>query len=196
MPHKDGIRNSLKIGMPHNLIARKIFLTYPTKIFTGSEDLGFEICNVVSCFFKIPINHIQFSGSGKVGYSYFKNREFIPGKSDLDIAIVDLQLFNKYSEIVYGITKGFTDLTKFPTKDDTSVYHQYLRTLVRGFFRPDLMPYCPQKNEWFKFFNNLSSKYYKLFKNINAGIYASQYFFEQKQIDVVEKVLEAEGGSL
>ncbi len=52
------------------------------------------------------------------------------------------------------------------------------------------MPYCPEKEDWFSFFNKLSQNYRCLFKSINAGIYQSQCFFEIKQSDLIEKYRE------
>lgn len=43
------------------------------------------------------------------------------------------------------------------------------------------MPSCGERADWNKFFGKLSGDNTDLFKNINAGIYASQYFFESKQ---------------
>jgi len=43
------------------------------------------------------------------------------------------------------------------------------------------MPNCDVKKQWLDFFNSLSNNYFKLFKNINGGIYSSEYYFEFKQ---------------
>lgn len=194
MPYKNGIITELEKGTPNNIIARKIFLSYPTSVFIGNEDIGFNICNEISEYFNIPIVNIQVVGSSKIGYSYINSKPFIPGKSDLDIAIVDLQLFNKYLEIVHSITNGYTDLTNFKIDENgKSDYYYFSKCIVKGMFRPDLMPYHKIKLEWKDFFRTLSSKYFRLFKNINAGVYSSQYFFEQKQAGLIGKFKEHKG---
>lgn len=193
MLHKNGILSGINNKKPYNIIARKIFLSYPTSVFIGNEDVEFDICNKISEHFKIPITSVQVSGSGKVGYSYFKCKWFEPGKSDLDIAIIDMNLFNKYMSIVYDITKGYTNQSDFPREKGVSVFNQYIKCLSRGFFRPDLMPNHLEKLSWNKFFNEISREYFKMFKNINAGIYLSQFFFEQKQSEVIEKFIEIGG---
>ena len=42
--------------------------------------------------------------SAHTGYSYFKERDFVPGESDLDVAIISPSLFQDYSEQVYSMT--------------------------------------------------------------------------------------------
>src|ERR1041384_100371 len=79
-------------------IARKLYLCYPTRVFVDLEELEFEILNDISLHFGIPFNHVQVVGSAKTGFSYFQNKAFVPGESDLDIALIDLNLFTQYCE--------------------------------------------------------------------------------------------------
>lgn len=194
MIHSKGLETGLRDKLNSELIVRKLYLCYPTYAFIGEDinyDIQFEIFNSISEFFDIPITSIKVAGSGQTGYSYHKKKEFEVGKSDLDIAIIDLSLYNKYIEICYNNTNGLRDYTKFRDQD---TFKQYCKNLARGLFRPDLMPRCKEKSEWFEYFGKLSEKYFKEFKNINAGIYASQKFFEHKQAESIDKYLD--GGKL
>jgi len=173
----DGIDNHL----PYNEIARKVFLGYPTFVFQGEEERQYEILNKISIYLGVSYTSIQVAGSAKAGKSFHKNKDFTPGKSDLDIAIVDSDLFAKYMELVFKITKGYQERTGFPIKDGISRFKEYREYLSKGIFRPDLMPPCLERAEWRKFFGKLSERHTDLFKSINAGIYASQCFFEFKQ---------------
>jgi hypothetical protein len=47
------------------------------------------------------------------------------------------------------------------------------------------MPSCELKSKWLDFFNSLSNNHFDLFKNINGGIYASEYFFVCKQEECI-----------
>ncbi len=185
----DSIKAGIINNEPYKLIARRVFLSFPTLAFAGKEDIEFEIRNDISEYFKVPIISIQVAGSSKTGYSPYKKREFISGESDLDIAVINNDLFNKYSEISHKATKGYTDLSKFPINRKTSEneINYFLNSLNNSFFRPDLMPNSSSKTEWFAYFNKLSNKYFKIFKSINAGIYASEYYFESKQVDCIQK---------
>lgn len=181
MNHIESIEKSLKDRLSYNEIVRKIYLTYPTSALIDREEMQYEILNEISQHFMIPINHIQVCGSSKIGQSFHKVSTFTPKISDLDIAIIDPNLFLKYSELVFTITNGFQNLTKFTTTKGSS-FGSYTQYISKGIFRPDLMPSCPERANWFNFFNMLSLKHNDYFKSINAGIYNSQLFFEYKQL--------------
>ncbi|MEH7442066.1 hypothetical protein V7201_06965 [Bacillus sp. JJ1122] len=177
-------------------LVRKLYICYPTKAFLGKEDIGFQIFDEISNFFSIPFNQVQVVGSAKTGKSYFKFTEFIEGKSDLDIAIISPELYMRYVELSYKVTNGYRDQSLFNlNKKNVSNIHEFKKCITNGIFRPDLMPNCPQRKEWWTFFNKLSNKHHKLFKNINAGIYATQYFFEFKQIEGLDKYMNRIGGT-
>jgi hypothetical protein len=184
--YEDAIRLGIKNGYRNEVIGRKIFITFPTFAFSEILEVEFEILNSISEFFQIPITSVQVVGSSKTGYSYFKSTDFLQGVSDLDIAIVDPYLFQKYCEIVSEETKGFSNLSKFMRTDDSDNYKSYCKYIVKGIFRPDLMPVCSQKKDWFNFFNKLSNNHIKMFSCINAGIYFSMKFFEQKQAETID----------
>lgn len=181
MEDVSSIEIGLNGGLSHAEIARKIYLSYPTNIFVGNEETQYEIFNSISNFFSIPFSSIQVVGSAKTGFSFYQNRRFIQGESDLDIAIIDTDLFVKYVDAVFVDTKGFSSLTKFPFRNNRSTFNEYKSYLCKGIFRPDLMPSGELRAEWNSFFGKLSSKHLDLFKSINAGIYLSQNFFEHKQ---------------
>ena len=146
-----------------------------------------KITNSIANQFKVSLSSIQVVGSAKTGYSYYKNKEFIEGESDLDISIVSKDLFIKYLEIVLIETKGFKDLSMFGrNKDGKSNFESYRFYINKGIFRPDLMPTCEAKKKWFNYFNKLSEKHFELFSSINAGIYLSQKFFEFKQSENID----------
>lgn len=181
MNHIEAIDKSLSEKLPHIQIVRKIYLTYPTNALIDKEEKQFEILNEISQFFQIPINHIQVCGSSKTGKSFHKASSFTPKISDLDIAIIDSHLFVKYSELVFDITQGFQNITKFSTQRGNN-FASYSDYISKGIFRPDFMPSCIERVNWFRFFNQLSLKHEDYFKSINAGIYQSQVFFEYKQL--------------
>ncbi|MDB5123840.1 MAG: hypothetical protein JWP94_1969 [Mucilaginibacter sp.] len=179
---KEGINSGLQAGYSVDLISRKIYTVYPTFAFDGDYDIQFEIFNLICSEFDVPITAIQVCGSAKTGFNFNKNTEYKRGSSDLDIAIVDSLLFQKYCEIVLKETYGFRDLSNF-TEGNARSYYKYI---AKGFFRPDFMPTCIAKREWQNFFNKLSVKYIDMFSNINAGIYFSQTFFELKQASNID----------
>jgi hypothetical protein len=185
--YEEGIEIGIEKKQRNEVIARKIYLSFPTNVFVGKEELQFEITNTIANKFKVPLTAIQIVGSAKTGYSYYKNQEFKPGESDLDVSIVSKELFISYTEKVLIETKGFKDLSSFGrNRDGKSNFDSYRAYINKGIFRPDLMPTCDAKNKWFNFFNKLSENYFELFGSINAGIYLSQKFFEFKQADNID----------
>lgn len=185
--YNDGIDKGLSNGMRNEVISRKIYLSFPTDVFKAHEEDEFDIRNAISIYFKIPIYSIQVAGSSKTGYSYHQNRPFIPGESDLDIAVIDPELYRRYTEMVYKKTNGLKDLSDFGRSQNGVAHSEiYKNSILKGIFRPDAMPASDERKEWFKFFNKLSAKYIHLFKDINCGIYFSQTYFEFKQSDNVD----------
>ena len=176
-----GIKKGLINNDSSLRIARKIYLSYSTEIFRENEDREFYIKERISEEFDIPFCSIQIAGSSKTGVSFFKNKAFEPTISDLDIAIISAPLYNKFVELVHKLTKGYTDLTGFRIFRGVSNGERFLENLPNGFINPFIMPDCEFKSHWLEFFNSLSNDHFDLFKGINGGVYASEYFFEKKQ---------------
>lgn len=184
----DGIKSGIRNREPNNVIARKIFLSYTTEIFQNDQDREFYIKDSIASNFKIPFSSIQIAGSSKTGVSFFKEKKFEAGRSDLDISIISLLLYNKFAEEAHKLSKGYSDMTVFPIFKGYSTANQFKNGLANnGFVNPFYMPNCELKSQWLEFFNSLSNKHIDLFKNINGGIYASEYFFESKQEKCVDQ---------
>ncbi|WP_158795518.1 hypothetical protein [Pedobacter sp. L105] len=185
MTHVEAIDKGLLENLPHNEIIRKVYLTYPTMALIGEEERQFIIVDEISRYFKIPINNVHVVGSAKTGQSFHKNTPFAPKYSDLDIAIIDSELFRRYSELAFMLSDGFRDQTVFPIRSNRPTFNSYTQYIAKGIFRPDMMPVGTERADWFNFFGRLSTKHKDLFSTINAGIYFSQIYFEQKQISII-----------
>ncbi len=185
MLYREAIQREFLKNKKNYEIARKIYLSFPTYAFKHKKDDEFNIKNEISQFFKIPFRNIQIVGSAKTGESYIKGTKFDSETSDLDVAIIDLNLFFEYLEIVFKKTKGYKILTIFSEPNDQITYERYI---AKGIFRPEFMPNCWEKTRLRKFFNYLSSKYIKDFTEINIAIYASECFFESKQGSSIKKI--------
>lgn len=188
--HTDFI-NSLKRDLENNQdnydLARKIFLSYKTAVFKNDEELEYKIKNSIQSRLKTPFSSIQVTGSSKTGFSFFNRTLFTDGESDLDISIINLDLYNNFLESAHKETKGFTDLTKFGFYNEHRTDGQFLNNLKKGFINPFFMPVCPLRTSWLGFFREISNKYTNKFKSINGAIYSSEYFFERKQAECIEE---------
>jgi hypothetical protein len=190
MNHIEAIEAGLEAGTPYHVIARKIYLTYPTQVFIGQEERQFVILDAIANFFDVPITSVQVAGSAKTGRSFHQRQNFRPGESDLDIAIIDSHLFTRYSEAAFRLSRGFSDHTVFPMREGVPTYDEYARYLARGVFRPDLMPIGPDRANVRNFFGQLSAKHSDLFSGITGAIYMSQVFFENKQRSAIKSYVD------
>lgn len=186
MEHIDSIKLGIENKISHHEIVRKVYLTYPTKVLVGNEERQYSILNEISVYFDIPIMSIQVIGSAKIGLSLTKGTAFNCKKSDLDIAIIDHNLFRIYSEKIFLETSGFNNRTSFSKGGGKSSFESYKHYLSKGIFRPDLMPSGKTRMDWNSFFGNITNKNRDLFKSVNAGIYFSQHFFEEKQVSAIK----------
>lgn len=178
--HIASMKKGIAEKTPPNEIIRKVYLTYPTSAFEGLEDVQYEILNAIASHFSVPIRAVHICGSAKLGSSIQKGRKFEPANSDLDVAIIDSALFQKMTELVHKQTNGFFDSSQFKNAAE------YKKYVLKGIFRPDLMPSSVDRADWVKFFAALSAKHMKLFKSISAAVYLSDYYFERKQSSLID----------
>lgn len=178
--HIASMKRGIAEKMPNNEIIRKVYLTYPTSAFVDLEDVQYEILNAIATNFSVPIRAIHICGSAKLGASIQKGTKFEPANSDLDVAIIDSSLFQKMTELVHRQTNGFFDNSAFKNAAE------YKKYVLKGIFRPDLMPASVERAEWTKFFAALSVKHMQMFKSISAAVYLSDYYFEKKQSSLID----------
>ena len=98
---------------PTDSLPDDCFFTISVAYLQTNRIRGFRILNEICERFKLPFSSVKVVGSAHTGYSYFKERDFVPGESDLDVAIISPSLFQDYSEQVYWMTHRYSDLTKF-----------------------------------------------------------------------------------
>lgn len=187
MPYKDDldadIADSLRASSDPLHVARRLFEFRASPVLQANAAEAFAILDEVANRFAVPFRSVVVVGSAHTGYTYHKQRDFVPGESDLDLAIISAQLFCRYSEFAFQITKGYRDLTRFKDVTQAQSFQSYLS---KGIFRPDMMPDSPAKQDWQKFFNRLTMKHNQLFRDVNCGVYQSDVFFEAKQASIVE----------
>lgn len=173
--------------LPDREIARRLLFFDPSSVLIDDPARGFDIVNEIAKQFHLPFTSVRIVGSAQFGYSYFSRRDFTARESDLDIAIVSSNLFQKYSELCYWVTDRYSNLTKFPhpKKDGVDVPGQFREFLSTGYLRPDLMPYCEHRERWFNFFDQISNKHSDLFKNINGGVFLSETFLEMRNTNLI-----------
>ena len=164
------------------------------------QDDEYFIKKDLSDSLNIHPNNILIVGSAKLGFSIKpeKNRieykfntfrfEEVDGKeeSDIDIAIINSNLFEKKLQILYEYIVGYNDSKINELFNDCSkarkppCFYGFSRYILMGWLRPDQMPIG---FNLFQDIEEIQSKYRKKYNiKINVGIYKSWFYFENYNI--------------
>ncbi len=188
------IKNCITSGKKHEDIIGQVYLSMPTFAFEDSYEKQYNIMKKISEKLSVPYYNVQVTGSAKIGVSLHKRTSFSAASSDLDVAIIDKDLFIKISEAIFSETKGlqrrdlFAKYTDTNTGKDINKYEEYKKNLLKGIILDNSMPSGVTKREWIKLFEELSNDYRKDFKSISGAIYLSQYYFIHKQKSIIQYV--------
>jgi hypothetical protein len=161
--------------------ARRLFIEERAASLLQERDREFAIKTEISTFFRIAYSAISFCGSGQIGFSIHKDKFFEPCVSDLDVACIDVELFQRAWIDVVSTTRAFTDLTPFGKRGANKIEQFQDQILRRGMIRIDAMPQSTLSQTWSQFQGRLSRKHTTIFKNINFAIYMNEYAFCWKQ---------------
>lgn len=174
--------------------ARKFIIHGIPYVFNGREDEFFEFRNRIGKHFSIDYYQVYIVGSGKLGFSYLKGREF-NYDSDIDVAIVSEELYDRYLKYIrkfqYDLERSRERLVEREYKN----YIKFLKYMAKGWMRPDLLPIKIEgidlKTNWFDFFNTISydkseAGNYK----VSAGVYKSYNYLEYYAINSLKEYIQ------
>lgn len=176
-------------------LVKDVFLLYlPLKI---EHKLLFKILKSIHEEFKIPFRDIKIIGSSHLGFSLCKKSEKNPNElkkfdenSDIDIAIINQELFYRFFNETITISKRFSELTKFYKKEDVEKFKQ---NILKGYIRPDTIPNCSLKNRWYRFFKELSIE---INKKVSAAVYLNEKTFYFKLKEAIDKYQNIKKGEI
>lgn len=136
--------------------------------------------------FGIHVNHVIIVGSAKLGYSVSPTKSLKPfnDKSDVDVAIVNPKLFEKYWLEMFQAKRAMVEWT---TLSDARKY------LFQGWIRPDKLPLLEIRNSWFDFFAGLQSTEMCSPYPVRGGLYFNHEFLEYYQLNGVSQTFEGTG---
>lgn len=190
--HRKNLANNKQNRTSSREMARKLYLSYPTSVLIDDPETEYVIRNRFASLYTVPLAAVQIIGSAKTGFSLVKNSEFIPMTSDLDVAIIDAGLFQRFWEEAYETSRGF-EANRFqdPQKDGQVVVgagqRRFLTYLQRGIIAPAYLPPGNLRQKLIADSERISASYRKHFAKISAFFYASELFFQSKQEDAIEK---------
>lgn len=181
-----------KYREPHER-ARRIFLEEPSFALTTKKEFEFEIKSRISAHFNVQFRSIVFCGSAHLGFSPHKDTEFVPGASDLDVAIIDMGTFQSVWMLLVEATRAFTDLSGFRTFPNPDKIIEEVRGMMvrRGLIHLASMPTSRKLDYHRIFFDQLSKPYREVFSKINVTFYMNEYAFCWKQNSALVTLLRA-----
>ncbi len=161
---------------------RKYVLHGTPFVFNGRDDDFYEFRKRIANKFSIPFHEIYITGSAKLGYSPFKNKDF-DYDSDIDVAIISPYLFETIMKSISQYQVRFRKARAVVRERELSMYHEFLEYVALGWIRPDKLPISFQmrtfKNDWFDFFQGISNGKSEAGNyKVNAGVFQSYEHLE------------------
>ncbi|AHK15647.1 hypothetical protein R615_07350 [Thalassolituus oleivorans R6-15] len=161
---------------------RKYVLHGTPHVFEGRDNEFYEFRKRIAQKFDIPFHEIYITGSGKLGFSPFKQKVF-DYDSDIDVAIISPGLFQKIMKDISQYQMSFRKARAVVREKELETYHQFLEYVALGWIRPDKLPISFQmrtfKNDWFDFFQSLSYGKSEVGNyKVNAGVFQSYEHLE------------------
>ena len=153
-------------------------------VFRDDVNKYFELRKDIAKHFEIDPSDIFMVGSSKLGFSLAPDKDYREWteESDIDIAIVDADLFDRFWKELY-LTPIFMR-PRFVWEDES--YKSFLEYFFKGWLRPDMMPDI-ERQPWFDFFASLYGKYgYK----VTAGIYRKKDYLKAYHLNNIKRVKE------
>lgn len=182
----------IKKGDYKNLTS-DIFLLRLPKHFTRKTQ--HEVISKISNEFKIPFRDVKIIGSAHTGFSFVKPlgekiiKNYDKKTSDIDIAIINKELFNTLYLESFKSTEFFKNNTEFENAQKAKLFKE---NLLRGYIRPDTLGCKKIRTKWLRYFRDLSSEY-KM--KMSAAVYFDEITFHAKleeAYNIYEQKLEEE----
>ncbi len=161
-------------------------------LFEGREDEHYEFKKRIASEFSIPYHEVFITGSSKLGFSPFKNKQF-DYDSDIDVALISPSLFDSVMEVIAGYQMKFRKNRYVVREGELKMYHEFLEYVALGWIRPDKLPVSFQmktlKNDWFHFFNSISNGSSEVGNyKVSAGVFKNYEKFEAYTVSGMKDV--------
>ncbi len=166
----------------------KLFFTYPSTCLE-LENIS-KIINIVAKELRIPYHDIKIIGSSHLGFSLVKPAEensikfFDSNNSDIDIAVINKELFLEIFSLTMKTSNFYKDLTEFK---DRNSFNYYKKSVISGFIRPDTMGDKKFRSKWLRFFDDISEEYNI---KISAAIYLDEESLHNRLENSFRKYIE------
>ena len=176
-----GIKSVVRTYPDRFTRARRLFVEERCAALASERETEFEIKRRVSDLFEVAYTSVFFAGSAQLGFSVHKDQLFKRAESDLDVACVDVGLFQRAWMDAVSVTRAFTDLTPFSGHSPGDIEYFKSALLRRGMIKVSAMPSSDLSRRWRSFEDELSRTHSSIFSRINFAIYMNEYAFCWKQ---------------
>ncbi|MEG2267089.1 MAG: hypothetical protein RSB25_08250 [Acinetobacter sp.] len=171
---------------------RKKILHGTPFVFRGREDDYYEFRKKIANEFKIDFHNVLITGSGKLGFSPHKLKEF-DMESDIDVAIISSKLYEEIMNSIVSYQMELRDNRMAVTSREIERYHKFLEYGAIGWMRPDLLPSSftikELRERWFNFFDSLSNGRSEVGNyKVTAGAFKSYWHLENYTMSGLEKI--------
>ncbi len=175
---------------------RKYLIHGTPYIFNNREDQHYEFRKKISNQFNIAFYEIYVTGSAKLGFSPFKQKNF-DYDSDIDVAIVSPQLYEQMLEPIYEYQMELRKARKSVSVSELDKYHSFLEYTAIGWIRPDKLPLSfdigTLKQAWFDFFKSISYGKSEVGNyKVSAGLFKSYSHFEKYTISTLKQIINSQ----
>ncbi|CZU56020.1 Uncharacterised protein [Enterobacter hormaechei] len=169
---------------------RKKILHGTPFVFLNKEDEYYSFRKKIASEFKVSYHGVNITGSGKLGFSYFKVRAFSLD-SDIDVAIISPDSFDYIMGFIYDFQMKLKVNRINVSAAELKSYHSFLEYTALGWIRPDLLPKIfntkELRNGWFDFFNGLSYNKSEVGNyKVAAGIFRSYEHLEKYTVNSLQ----------
>lgn len=161
---------------------RKLVLHGIPFIFKDNEHNYYEFRKKIAIKFNISFHEVYITGSAKLGFSPFKDKDF-DLDSDIDVAIISEKLFDEIMWKINKFQQEYRASRKTLDSFEVKKYHEFLEYVALGWIRPDKLPISFQmkelKDSWFEFFNSISYNRSEIGNyKVSAGIFKTYQHYE------------------
>lgn len=175
---------------------RKYLIHGTPYIFNNREDDYYEFRKRISNHFNIAFYEIYITGSAKLGFSLFKQKNF-DYDSDIDVAIISSQLYEKMLEPIYDYQMQLRKARKSVNVQELDKYHSFLEYTAIGWIRPDKLPLSfsikTLREDWFDFFKSISYGKSEVGNyKVSAGVFKSYSHFEKYTVSTLEQIINSQ----
>jgi hypothetical protein len=197
MEYKDFLE-IVKINSPEFVVQRYI-LDEPPFAFRENMEQYYELRKLVCEKFGIHYMDFSIIGSAKLGFSLNPDKigKAFSEDSDIDIAIISNQLFDKvWTDLIEYRNSNTIDIRLDP--ETKRRFDRLQWTMFFGHIRPDQMPkefdFC---RDWWKFFENISRNGKFGYRKTRGRLYRSwihvSWDCQRSVKEIVKRIRKSEG---